>query len=442
MKNLYSKTIALVAVFMTLFATSCEDILGEGINENPNSPTAVPVTVLLPAAEVFIVDATGGDFSRFTSVLTQQVEGVARQWVSINNYSNMIPATLNTTWNNMYENILVELIEIKTTSADNGFGTYEGVADVLLAYSLMLSADMWDNIPYTEAFQGVGNISPVFDSQASIYTEVNNLLTEGITLLTAGSDGGFPVGGEDVIYGGDLSLWIKAANGLLARMHLHQGNYAAALTAAGNSFDSPADNMAYTYPDATNSAQWFRFNRDRTGDIEFHGTMSAIMTGLNDTDRLAMFNPTFVTDHPYLIATYEQELISYRELKFIEAECLFRTGGTPAAIRDAYLAGIEASFAEVGVSDGYAAYVAQASVDPGVGNVTLDQIMTQKYIGLFTHPEVYNDWRRTNIPSLTPVTGANVPVRLPYGSDEHLFNENAPTEESVNIFTDRVGWNR
>ncbi|MGB3463648.1 MAG: SusD/RagB family nutrient-binding outer membrane lipoprotein, partial [Cyclobacteriaceae bacterium] len=118
-----------------------------------------------------------------------------------------------------------------------------------------------------------------------------------------------------------------------------------------------------------------------------------------------------------------------------------RTSGSAADIREAYLEGIEASFDEFG-ADGYSAYVAQSSVDPGAGNITLEQIMTQKYIGLFVQPEAYSDWRRTGIPSLSPVSGSVVPVRWPIGSDEILFNSNAPREGDVNIFTDNVGWDR
>ncbi|MGB3468894.1 MAG: SusD/RagB family nutrient-binding outer membrane lipoprotein, partial [Cyclobacteriaceae bacterium] len=307
MKNINRLKIALVALFMVAFGSSCEDILGDGINANPNSPTAVPISVVLPAAQVNVVDVTGGAFSRFSSVILQQTEGVARQWVSINNYSSLNPATLNTAWNNVYENILIELKLVKTEANNNGFGNYEGVTNVLLAYTLMMSSDVWDNIPYSEALNGTENLSPNFDTQAAIYAEVSSLLTSGITLLS-GEDGGLPVGSEDVIYGGDLPSWIKAANSLLARMHLHQGNYAEALTALSNGFTSSDDNLAYTYPDATNSGQWYRFNLGRTGDIEFHPTMRALMTSLNDNNRLEALDQTFDATHPYLVPTYEQEL--------------------------------------------------------------------------------------------------------------------------------------
>ena len=64
----------------------------------------------------------------------------------------------------------------------------------------------WGDIPYSTAALGIEEINPTFDAQASIYTEIFNLLGSATSLLN-GSDGGFAVGGDDVIYGGNtLSL--------------------------------------------------------------------------------------------------------------------------------------------------------------------------------------------------------------------------------------------
>jgi len=87
----------------------------------------------------------------------------------------------------------------------------------------------------------------------------------------------------------------------------------------------------------------------------------------------------------------------------------------------------------------YSTYVAQAGIDPGVGNLTMDHIMTQKYIGLFVQPEAFSDWRRTGIPSLTPVAGSEVPRRWYYPENEYLFNSNAPARDDQILFQ-RVDW--
>jgi hypothetical protein len=145
-----------------------------------------------------------------------------------------------------------------------------------------------------------------------------------------------------------------------------------------------------------------------------------MMTGLNDMDRLEILDQTFITSHPYMKADFRQDLISYREIQFIIAE----TSTDADEQHAAYLNGIKASFVEVGATEAqYDAYVAQASVDPGAGNLDMeDHILTQKYIGLYVQPEVFNDLRRNDFPAITPTSGSVVPVRWNYPSDELLFN--------------------
>jgi len=103
------------------------------------------------------------------------------------------------------------------------------------------------------------------------------------------------------------------------------------------------------------------------------------------------------------------------------------------------LEAIASSFAELDLSSDLSAYVAQADVDPGQANLTLEHIMTQKYLSLYADPEVFNDWRRTGIPTLTPNSGAEVPRRLPYSENEVTFNSSAAAYLTTTIFQ-RVWW--
>ena len=433
MKNIYYSFLLVLSAF-SFFA--CEGFLADDINLDPNKPGAVPVNAILPNIEIRIADVYGGDTSRFNSLIAQHVEGVARQWSSFNNYNGLTPNRFNTAWTNYYENILIEVNAMIAQAEDNGYNHYAGVGKVLKAFSLMVMTDMWGDIPYTEAALGIEQINPAFDTQASIYTEIYTLLASAEGLLS-GSNGGLAVGGDDVIYGGNIDLWKKSINAIRARGLLHQGDHTGALTAAKASFTSRADNMSYTYNNSQ-PAGWWRFNNDRTGDIEFHPTLRTMMTDLNDTARLAILDQTFITDHTYFISAFKQDLISYREIQFIIAE----TSTNANEQHDAYLNAIKASFDEIGVNESdYTAYVAQASIDPGAGNLDReDHILTQKYIGLFVQPEVFNDLRRNDFPALTPTSGTQLPVRWNYPSDELLFNANAPADGATTLFTPRVGW--
>ena len=440
MKFNYKSLIFLLAICVSF--AGCEEYLGGDLNEDPNNPTSVPVFAQMPAIQIAIADVYGGAFSRFNSMLIQQVEGVERQWESFNQYTGLTPNRFDAAWNNVYENILNEILIGKAASVEDGLGHYEGVLSIMEAFTLMAATDVWDNMPYSDALKGVGSINPSYDEQTAIYSVLYGLLDRGVSLLD-GAPGPVAPGSEDVFYGGDADLWKKAAFALRARGAMKDKDYSKALSEARNSFASASENLAFQYPDANAAGQWFRFNRDRTGDIEFHPTMRAIMQGLNDTVRLSMMDETFITTHPYLVPDFLQELITYREMQFIIAEADFRQTGGSEEGHTAYLNGIKASFDRFGLDQAaYDAYVAQSDIDPGVGNLTLEHIMTQKYIAMFLQPEAYSDWRRTNIPALTPVSGTAVPVRWDYSSTEYLFNSNSPAEGSVSIYTDRVGWNR
>jgi hypothetical protein len=53
--------------------------------------------------------------------------------------------------------------------------------------------------------------------------------------------------------------------------------------------------------------------------------------------------------------------------------------------------------------------------------------MEEKYVALFQNTEVWNDYRRTCYPNLTPAFGTFIPARLVYGTDERRANPNIPT---------------
>jgi hypothetical protein len=86
-------------------------------------------------------------------------------------------------------------------------------------------------------------------------------------------------------------------------------------------------------------------------------------------------------------------LITYSEMKFIEAEATFATDKTKSY--DAYLAGIAANMDKLGVTTAdKTAYMSNPAVAVGVANFTKDHIFKEKYIAMFLHPEAWTDARR------------------------------------------------
>ena len=425
-----------ICLFIVPFS-SCENFFSDD-NSDPNKPSDVPISAALPAIQLTIVDSYGGLWSNFNNMIIQQVEGVERQWEPFNFY-NIQPVRFNQSWQQLYENVFVELRVVNQKAIDGELNHYLGVTKTLEAFALMMATDVWGDIPYTEAGLGDANNNPAYDDQETIIMPaIRTLLTDALVLFDA-SPGQITPGSDDVIYGGNIENWKLAAHALLARYYLRLGDHVNALAEAKQAFSNRSQNMGYQYPGAGNDAPWYGFNDVRQGDIEFNPTMGQIMTDLNDSERLAMMDVTFNQDHPYLTADQHVDLLSYREMQFIIAE----TSTDATEQHMAYLNGIKASFEELGLEAAACdAYVAQAIIDPGAGNLTLNQIMTQKYIALFVQPEAFSDWRRTSFPSLSPPQNANssvLPRRWFYPENEYLFNDNAPPRNSDLLF-ERVDW--
>ena len=439
MKN---KILSILTVFALVFSlTSCEDYFGD-VNVDPNNPTAVTPNVLLPQIQVRLAYAYGGDASRHLSIFTQHLDGVTRQFAIYQNYGIQPNDVDNLYGGNLYSGVMMDNRQLRALADAEGYNHYSGISRAIEAYTMMLVTDWWGDVPYSEAFQGTDLLSPKYDDQADIYVEIFRLIEEAISLLS-GDGGAVLPGGADLMYGGDADAWVKFCRTLKARGYLHlskldNANYQNVLDNLADGFASRDDDGRITFGSTPSStAPWYQYIEQRD-DAEVGVNYVALMNSLNDP-RVDVYGvPLDVPGHPVFVRNQAQPLLTYVEAKFMEAEAEMMVNGAAAA-HQPYLDAIMASFSDAGLDSEYAAYVGQTEIDPGSGNLTLDHIMTQKYIAMFMDPEVLRDWRRTGIPELDPNTGANVPRRLPYAETAVLYNENTPSPADVTIY-DRVDW--
>jgi hypothetical protein len=116
--------------------------------------------------------------------------------------------------------------------------------------------------------------------------------------------------------------------------------------------------------------------------------------------------------------TFRQPIVTWEENQLILAETNFRLSGIAAA-------------------QPFLDAVRTARGKPIIP-ATLQNIMQEKYIALFQNIEVWNDWKRTCLPALTPALGRTViPGRLYYGQTEEQTNPNTPPSSAQNLFTVR-----
>ncbi len=435
----------LIFLFAAFLFVGCEDYFGGDSNVDPDNPITVTESVILPQVQARLAYTYGGDFARYIGINTHHVDGIARQHLVFHQYG-LIGSDCDAAWSNVFTGTLQSNRRMIQQAEEKGFNHFAGVGKAIEAFTMMAATDFWGDLPYSDAlrFDELAVYSPTFDSQQSIYDALFLLIDEARGALNK-DDGGLPLT-SDLFYGGDVSKWIKFLNVLEARGQLHlskiNGNaaYTAALAALNKgSFAGQGDGFAFSHgAGATENAPMFQFIQQR-GDTETGVEYVALLTQLNDP-RLSTYGQP-VASHPIFTPSQTLNMLSYTEQQFIRAEAELMLGNNQPAY-DAYLSGIESSMNEAGLADpatAYADYVAQTNVGVGASNLTLNNIITQKYLALLAEPEVFNDWRRTGIPTLTPNVGSVIPRRLPYAQTEVFSNDNLDASPSNFIFT-RVWW--
>ena len=257
MKKINIKIIGVFVVAALIFS-ACEKWIDTEINVNPDAPTDVPMSTILPAIQVNMAYNTvgGNDISRITAIWLQYLQGIARQSQSQADY-NVREGDINNQWTSNYAESMMNL-KILMDKAAGVHPHYMGIAQILMAQSLGLTTDFWNDIPYTEAFQGDANLTPAFNTQEEIYGILQQLLTDGIANLQIA--GNYEAVDGDMMYGGDLAMWTKAAYALKARYSLHlskinpQTAYAGVLANLPMAFTSNSDDLEFIFGTTSSEA--------------------------------------------------------------------------------------------------------------------------------------------------------------------------------------------
>jgi len=441
-----------------LMATSCSEWIDHDLNTDPDAPADVPMNLLLPAIQQSMgYNLVGNNTVRTTNIWMQQFDGVDRQSFTEARYA-LKPSDINNPWNSIYTEMLMnsKLLINKSKTEGKESPHYEGVAQVMVATTIGIATDLWGDMPFSKGFKGTENVlNPAYDSQEKIYDTIFTILDDAMANLSSTSNV-LDVSG-DVIYGGNVTKWKKAAASIKARHALQlsgkNGNaaYTQALAAVANGFTSNADDMLVPWETA-NKNPIFQFMEQR-GDIRMGATL-VNMLAENGDPRLPFYvakdgdgnytgseagseNTSASAPGSYnAAATAPSILMSYSELKFIEAEAKFMLGQAGALA--AYEAAVAASVLRV-TGNANTAWLA-ANIN-GV-TLTLEVIMKQKYIAGFSTNQPYSDYRRTGYPNLSLANGAvtgSIPTRFPYAQSELDYNTvNVPSV----VITDKVWWDQ
>lgn len=199
-----------------LLGTSCKKYLD--VNKNLNSPTAVPVSTLLTGSELAIGNrmAMGSGLSAGLSVYMHQAStrGNADGY-GIKGDNGII----ENQWSGLY-GAIKNLDVIITQGTAEGRFVYVGIAKILKAYAYSVMVDMWGDIPFSEFNKFKDGITqPKFDDDATIYPQLFLMIDAGIADINNTTPNPTVPAGDDLIYNGNKTRWIKAANTLKLKLY-------------------------------------------------------------------------------------------------------------------------------------------------------------------------------------------------------------------------------
>jgi hypothetical protein len=481
------KIIKYLTLISFAFLLSCSEDIMDEVNKDQNNPAIMDARNLLP--DLILKTAFETSATDIAWYATVYIEHAAGTWAQSNEADRRVAqnsaSMFNNSWNNLYDVMNIAKTIIDKTDPVNGEEPdnywVRAIGQILMAYNLGVATDMWGEIPYSEAFQGMANLNPGYDKQSALYPVIFQLLDDAIGNLDKSTRFFLTM---DKIYGGlsaanNVEAWKKFAYALKARHSLRLTEVdpqaaQKALAAIPNAFASAADQTLFRGPFAVALGQanpWGEFWWSRN-HLSVSSTIHGLMSERNDPRMARYFYPGPIApigtadnaQNAYAGSRYTTNwdawvqpitLFTFQELKFIEAEAKFRTGAADwqetleAAIKASWAFHGRSLYQEILDEDDNVIEVIDFDVwfaDEVVTRLTagneLQEIMTQKYIALYDREaiEVYNDYRRTGFPEMKNPNNATTGFvhRLPYALSE--VQSNSANVPSIDVHVNKVWW--
>ena len=446
------RSLPIALALATLVIGACNPFLtGEGLTNDPNNPTTATREALFMGVQATTWGQQESSVALTSCMWMQQCTGNGGRFVEEFGKYVIDEGSHSFDFNSVYTGGgLIDIRKIEASAAAAPDSVFLGIAQIYEALVIGTAADVWGDIPYTQALNAA---TPTLDNQLAVYDSVQVLLSRAIVNLNGAGPG---PGDRDLVFAGDPAPWIQVAHTMKARYFLHTVEaagaallgtrtvaqvYADAIAQATLGIQSSANDFAAFHGQATSERNvWFQFSQTTFGiDLVAGKFLVDLMNARNDPRRSQYFsrdvvngyggddvnigplNPDSVSaiDGTRNSPTFRQPFVTYAENELILAEAYSR--GTPG--NDALaLTHLNNERAAAGLG-----------ATAGAGVALFDSIMTEKYVALFQNIEVWSDYKRTCLPAITPFLAANgssfndvVPGRLYYGANERNTNPNIP----------------
>ena len=308
-------------------------------------------------------------------------------------------------WSDLYENLSnLHILEINSKTATPN-ANYHAISLVLEAYDFEQLVDNYNNVPYSQAFEGINNLTPAYDSGASIYANLILKMDTAINLINTNAAKSLPdvsPSSDDIVFQGNMTSWKKFANTMKLRLIIRQSNlsgFSALKTELNSTFaegylDGTTQATAqpgYALSDAYGGQEspfFLCYGERPNGSTTLYGFdyylansfCVNLMNSLNDTSRLVKFYQTVdgstnadmvvggtngSTNIPaevsaigpgLLNATAPSVLFSGAESLFLQAE----------AVNDGMMAGTASTLYDAGITASFVATGAESVQTPAV----------------------------------------------------------------------------
>ena len=448
-------TIVPAALLVTGLAGCSSFLDSDKSTIDPNSPSAASRNQLFVGAQASVFGQQEGGIAMLICQWMQQCAGVNGRFVDTQSNYNINAGTFDFQFSDVYRGGGLRAIrDVQASAEAAGDKYYKGVAEVIEAMNIGFAADVWGNIPYREAAKD--NPTPAFDPQLQVYADLQALLSQAITDINGAGAG---PGITDLVYGhlsaaAQKTAWIQAAHTLKARLYLHtvessankNAVYTNVLAEANQGINSATNDWKTLHGTATSERNlWAQFQISSFGNDLVAGSVLVNIMKTDADPRLPEYfgrNPlgdyggwdvTTKTTPVNQISpiqgsartnnsTFRQPIMTYEENLLIIAEAQFQLGNTGAAltalntVRDLH-----------------------GKTAKTLAQLTLNDIMTEKYILNYQNPEAWNDYKRTCLPVLHPAKDKTViPGRIYYGETEEQTNpDNTPPSSAQTLSTVR-----
>lgn len=215
MKKIFNILLLSVVVLGT---SSCKKFLD--INENPNQALSATPELILPQA----ITATANNIYNFNVYGSQTVGyyangGGVSGWGSIVTY-DYTTGDFQTLWNTTYNNLNDFEYVIKDSEGKEEYVYFNAIAKLMKAYNFQLLVDTYNDVPYSDAFQGNAALSVKYDAAEDVYKNITDLVDEAFAAIMAADDDVVlqVASQQDPMFGGDMFSWAQFAQSLKLKL--------------------------------------------------------------------------------------------------------------------------------------------------------------------------------------------------------------------------------